>query len=77
MRSQKDDLVDRRKVEVWQHMEPKRTKRSIAFLCPSYSLFGGITRRRSQQSVFDLVLSSSLLTNLMRRYKGLGIYRVN
>ncbi len=33
MRSQKEDLVDRRKVEVWQHMEPKRTKRSIAFLC--------------------------------------------
>lgn len=56
MRSQKDDLVDRRKVEAWQHVEPKRTKRSIAFLCPSYSLFGGITWRRSQQSVFDPVL---------------------
>ena len=56
MRSQKDDLVDRRKVEAWQHVEPKRTKRSIAFLCPSYSLFGGITWRQSQQSVFDPVL---------------------
>ena len=33
MTSQKEDLVDRRKVEVWQHMEPKRTNRSIAFLC--------------------------------------------
>lgn len=29
---QKDDLVDRRKVEVWQHMEPKRTNRDIDFL---------------------------------------------
>ena len=26
MTSQKDDLVDRRKVEAWQHVEPKRTK---------------------------------------------------
>ena len=33
MRPLKDDQVDRRKVEVWQHMEPKRTNRSIDFLC--------------------------------------------
>ena len=33
MRPQKDDLVDRCKVEAWQHVEPKHTKRSIAFLC--------------------------------------------
>ncbi len=36
MKSQKDDLVDRRKVEVRQRMEPKRTNRLIAFLCPGY-----------------------------------------
>ena len=33
MTSQKDELVDRRKVEVRQRMEPKRTNRGIAFLC--------------------------------------------
>ena len=33
MRPLIDDQVDRRKVEVWQHMEPKRTNRSIDFLC--------------------------------------------
>lgn len=32
MRTVKDYHVDRRKVEVWQHMELKRTNRPIAFL---------------------------------------------
>jgi hypothetical protein len=31
---QKDDLVDRRKVEVLQSMEPKRTNRDTDFLRP-------------------------------------------
>jgi hypothetical protein len=34
MRTQKDDLFDRRKVEVQQCMEPKRTNSPIDFLCP-------------------------------------------
>ena len=38
MISQKDDLVDRRKVEAWQHVELKRTNRGIAFLCPCLSI---------------------------------------
>ena len=33
MRAQKDDLFDRRKVEVQQCMELKRTNSPIAFLC--------------------------------------------
>lgn len=33
MKSQKEDLVDRRKVEARQRVEPKRTNRLIAFLC--------------------------------------------
>ena len=33
MRPLIDDQVDRRKVEVRQRMEPKRTNRSIDFLC--------------------------------------------
>jgi hypothetical protein len=32
MRTLKDDQFDRRKVEVWQHMEPKRTNSPIDFL---------------------------------------------
>ena len=36
MRSQREDLVDRRKMEVPQGMESKRTNRSIAFLCSNY-----------------------------------------
>lgn len=32
MTSLKDDQVDRRKVEAWQHVELKRTNRGIAFL---------------------------------------------
>ena len=36
MRSQKEDLVNRRKMEVPQGMESKRTNRSIAFLCSNY-----------------------------------------
>ena len=39
MTSQKDDLVDRRKVEAWQHVEPKRTNRGTAFLCPNYRVY--------------------------------------
>ena len=42
MTSQKDDLVDRRKVEAWQHVEPKRTNRGIAFLCPNYRTYACI-----------------------------------
>jgi hypothetical protein len=38
MRTQKDYLFDRRKVEVWQHMELKRTNSPIAFLCPYHSV---------------------------------------
>ena len=37
MISLKDDQVDRRKVEVQQCMELKRTNRDIAFLCPCLS----------------------------------------
>ena len=43
MTSQKDDLVDRRKVEAWQHVEPKRTNRGIAFLCSTYCFYACIT----------------------------------
>lgn len=32
MTSLKDYQVDRRKVEAWQHVEPKRTNRGIDFL---------------------------------------------
>ena len=32
MTSQREDLVDRRKVEARQRVEPKRTNRGIAFL---------------------------------------------
>ena len=35
----KDDQVDRRKVEVQQCMELKRTNRDIAFLCPCLPMF--------------------------------------
>ena len=38
MRPQKDDLVDRNKMEVRQRMESKLTNRSIAFLCNELSL---------------------------------------
>ena len=38
MRTQRDDLVDRRKMEARQRVESKRTNRPIAFLCPYYSL---------------------------------------
>ena len=34
MRTLKDYQFDRRKVEVWQHMEPKRTNSPIDFLRP-------------------------------------------
>ena len=34
MSPQKDHLVDRRKVEAQQCVEPKRTNRAIDFLCP-------------------------------------------
>jgi hypothetical protein len=37
MTSLKDDQVDRRKVEVWQRMQPKRTNRGIDFLRPLIS----------------------------------------
>jgi hypothetical protein len=32
MTSLKDDQVDRRKVEAWQHVQPKRTNRGNDFL---------------------------------------------
>ena len=38
MRPQKEDLVDRRKMEARQRVESKRTNRSIAFLCLALSL---------------------------------------
>jgi hypothetical protein len=41
MTSQKDYLVDRRKVEAWQHVQPKRTNRGIDFLRPWICPFSG------------------------------------
>ena len=43
MRPQREDLVDRRKMEARQRVESKHTNRSIAFLCPGLN----------QQSVFE------------------------
>ena len=53
MRPQKEDLVDRCKLEVRQHVETKHTNRSIAFLCLALSLAIGARlwynyQRRSQ-----------------------------
>ena len=42
MTSQKDDLVDRRKMDAWQHVESKRTNRGIAFLCLFYCFYACI-----------------------------------
>ncbi len=43
MTSLKDDQVDRRKVEAWQHVELKRTNRGIAFLWIMRQTYG-VTR---------------------------------
>ena len=45
MRTLKDDQFDRRKVEVWQHMEPKRTNSPIDFLRPKIDFVYGVGLR--------------------------------
>ena len=49
MRPQKDDLVDRCKMEARQRVESKHTNRSIAFLCPELN----------QQSVLETCYNST------------------
>jgi hypothetical protein len=47
MRAQKDYLVDRRKVEAWQHVQLKRTNSPIDFLRVLIRIpFGVILRER-------------------------------
>lgn len=53
MTSLKDDQVDRRKVEAWQHVQPKRTNRGIDFLRPRLIIVANI----------DIQLSFSIGSN--------------
>ena len=51
MRPQKEDLVDRCKLEARQRVETKHTNRSIAFLCLALSLAIGARRRSQLKSI--------------------------
>ena len=65
MRPQREDLVDRCKLEARQRVETKHTNRSIAFLCLALSLAIG-ARRRRQLKICILWTSR---VRVMRAYK--------
>ena len=75
MRPQRDDLVDRRKLEARQRVETKRTNRSIAFLCPElnqqsvlnteqlikiYTLWTSMTRSKRARTLVPIALGKYL-----------------